>query len=136
MSKTTPTQRTLARLRAEGYTAEVVEKRLPRCFITRDLFGCIDVLAVRPGSPPLGVQCTTRTNQAARYTKAVALPELRTWLASGALFEVWGWAKVGARGKAKRWEVSRRPVPLADLPMPINAPEPTDHCGKSPMVRS
>jgi hypothetical protein len=115
MSKTTPTQRTLALLRAEGYTAEVVEKRLPRCFITRDLFGCIDVLAVRPGSPPLGVQCTTRTNQAARLTKAVALPELRTWLASGTVFEVWGWAKVGARGKAKRWQVNRRPVPLADL---------------------
>lgn len=110
-----PTQRTLALLRRNGYMAEVVEKRLPRGFVTRDLFGCIDVLAVRPGSPVLGVQATSRTNQSARYHKAVAIAELRTWLEAGCQFEVWGWALAGPRGKRKLWTPSIRAVTLADI---------------------
>ena len=41
---TTPTQRTLAKLRKEGWTAAVVERRNPGVFKTHDLFGFIDVL--------------------------------------------------------------------------------------------
>jgi len=113
----TPTARTLAHLRQLGYLAGVVERRLPRCLITVDLFGCIDVLAVRGDLPGvLGVQTSTRSNQAARLAKALAVPELRTWLAAGNAFEIHGWAKVGARGKRKLWQVSTRAVTLADLP--------------------
>ena len=88
----TPTARALARLRELGYLADVVERRLPRCFITRDLFGCIDVVAVRPGEV-LGVQCTSASNLAARLARARGAPGLRDWLAAGARFGVWGWAK-------------------------------------------
>jgi hypothetical protein len=102
----TPTARTLARLRELGYRADVVERRLPRCFITRDLFGCIDVVAVRPGEV-LGVQCTSASHLAARLRKARAAPGLRAWLAAGAHFEVWGWAKRRPRGRRKVWCVRR-----------------------------
>ena len=40
----TPTARTLALLRTLGYTAEVTERRLPRCFITRDFLGWVDII--------------------------------------------------------------------------------------------
>ena len=107
----TPTARTLAELRRAGYLAEVVEKRLPKCFITRVLFGCIDVLAVRAGEV-LAVQTTSGSNAAARVKKALALPQLRTLLESGIRFEVWSW-RLSAR--SHRWELTRKPLRLADL---------------------
>ena len=56
----TPTARTLARLRELGYRADVVERRLPGCLVTRDLFGIADVIAVHPGERAvLLVQATT-----------------------------------------------------------------------------
>jgi hypothetical protein len=112
----TPTARTLQRLRRLGYVADVVERRLPRCHITRDFLGIIDVLAVKPGEPVLGVQCTSSSNAAARLAKALAVPALRTFLTAGCAFEVWGWSMRGPRGGRKLWDVARRPVALADLP--------------------
>jgi len=112
---TTPNARTLDSLRKEGYIAEVVEKRLPRGFTTKDLFGCIDVLAVKPGAPVLGVQATTRTNQSARYWKSIAIPALRTWLQAGCAFAIYGWAKVGAAGTRKLWQPAIRYVTIQDI---------------------
>jgi hypothetical protein len=111
-----PTQRTLKLLREEGCLAQVVERYNPYARVRQDLFGFIDVLALYPDGRCLGAQCTTRANQAARLSKALALPALRTWLSCGLLFEVWGWAKVGKRGQRKTWQVTRRPVTTADLP--------------------
>lgn len=112
---TSPTQRTLALLRELGYRAEVVERWIPQARKRKDLFGCIDVLGVKPGEI-LGVQATTRTNQSARLKKALAETFLRDWLEAGGGFEVWGWAKVGGRGKRKTWQVHRQRVWSRDLP--------------------
>ena len=49
MAKTSPTSRSLVELRRLGFTAEKVEQRLPRCFVTKDLFGCIDIVGIRAG---------------------------------------------------------------------------------------
>lgn len=95
--------------------AQVVEKRIPFKPITQDLFGCIDILAVKPGAPVLGVQATSRPNQAARYKKSIAIPELRTWLEAGCEFQIWGWAKYGERGQRKLWKPCITEVTLADL---------------------
>jgi len=92
----TPTERTLKKLRADGYLAVVVEHWNHFASVRQDLFGFIDVLAIR-GKRTLGVQATTAPNVAARLNKAMALPELRTWLEAGNAFEVWGWRK-GVRG--------------------------------------
>jgi hypothetical protein len=101
-----PTQRTLRLLRAEGWAAEVVERWLPGANVRRDLFGCVDVVAVRPGQV-LGVQCCTAGDVSKRLDKARACPGLRDWLASGAVFAVWGWSKRGPRGQRKTWQVRR-----------------------------
>ena len=45
-----PTQRSLAHLKALGYQARVVEKWNPFAKVRQDLFGG-DVLALKPGSP-------------------------------------------------------------------------------------
>jgi hypothetical protein len=120
----TPTARTLALLRREGYIAAVVERWLPVANVRRDLFDCIDVLGVKPGEPTIGVQATTAGHVAHRLAKAKALPQLRTWLACGHVFEVWGWAL-----RAGRWTVRRvavrgeelQAVEMAPRPRPLRA---------------
>lgn len=117
---TSPTARSLAALRAEGYLAAVVERRLPRGFITQDLFGVADLIAVRPGSPVLLVQCTSSSNAAARVAKVLASEALPMLLSAGVAVEVWGWSLKGAKGKRKLWQLTRRAITLADLSETIN----------------
>ena len=128
---TSPTQLTLKRLRRDGWLAEVTERwnpyggaRVMRDGVLKpvgnrvDLYGCIDVLAVRsfvhgPDAGILGVQCTSRANQSARLKKAMALPALHTFLAGGGRFQVWGWKKIG-----RRWEVTIRAVAMSEVERP------------------
>ena len=109
-----PTQRTLAFLRKEGWTAQIVEKWNAFSHTRLDLFGCIDILAVRPGCI-LGIQVTSGNNHAARVNKSVELKTLRDWLLAGGKYEVWSWAKRGKRGKRKLWTLRRQELTLNDL---------------------
>lgn len=112
---TSPTQRTLAKLKKEGYTVRIVERWNPFAKRRVDLFGG-DILAIKEGeSGPLLVQCTSATNQSARWKKVVALPALRIWLSCAGRFQVWGWSKKGKRGERKLWQVTIREVALGDL---------------------
>lgn len=114
----TPTARTLARLRRDGYAAGVVERWIAQAGVRRDLFGCIDLLAIRAGEAVIGVQATAVSCMSARIAKARSIPELRTWLATGARFQVWGWAKVNGR-----WHPRIVELRAADLePMVVSRP--------------
>jgi hypothetical protein len=110
-----PTARTLALLRREGFTAGVVERWLPYAGVRSDLFGCMDLVAVRRHEPGvLGIQATTAANLATRLKKAKQQPELRTWLAAGNQFAVFAWHKREGRWQVKR--VSLRAGDLAEVP--------------------
>lgn len=109
-----PTARSLEALRKDGYLAERVEQRVPVINTSRDFLGIIDLIAVKSGCPILGVQATSGSNVAARVRKALASPGLAVWLAAGGVFEVWGWAKRGGRGKRKLWTLDRRAVVLEE----------------------
>lgn len=110
-----PTARSLEYLRRMGYKAGVVERFIQAIHQRVDLFGCIDIVAIREHvQGVLGVQSTTADNEAARVTKAAALPALRTWLEAGNVFEVHGWALKGARGKRKIWALNIIPIFLQD----------------------
>lgn len=133
--KTSPTARTLAWCRARGWLAGVVERRIPRSFVTQDLFGFADVAAINPhrGRVVL-IQACAGTDVARRQAKLsgerttmerpLAAPEpekereqrarvaeaVRLCVAAGVLVEVWGWRRLLVKrgGKAVRWEVMRR----------------------------
>lgn len=112
----TPTQRSLARLKSQGYFTQVVEKWNPFARIRQDLFGAIDILAVRANmNGCIGIQTTTMGNVQARLTKAAALPAIRAFIMAGNRFEVWGWAKRGLRGKRKMWECKVIPISISEL---------------------
>jgi hypothetical protein len=84
-----PTQRTLAHLRKDGWRVQVVEHW--NAFARRriDLFGVIDLVAVRPGET-LGVQATSGANVSARVSKSRESEGLRAWLEAGNTFRVFG----------------------------------------------
>jgi len=115
--RTSPTARTLAHLRKQGFLAAVVERRLPYGFTTIDLFGFIDVVALDGQPGLLGVQTTTQNNAAARVSKIreECGDAARRWLAAGNRIEIHGWAKRGGRGKRKLWSVSVLRLELSAL---------------------
>lgn len=99
-----PTQRTLKYLRENGYRAVVTEKWNPFAKIRQDLFGIVDVLAVKAGET-LGVQCTSSSHVAERIKKIAdheSTPHLRD---AGWRLEVHGWEK-GKRGAPRIVDVS------------------------------
>ena len=103
-----PTSRTLAELRRNGYTAAVVERWNPWAKIRQDLYGFIDVLAIKANEKGvLAIQTTTTANASSRMKKSKESPNLRIWLDSGNRFEVWGWGKRGTRGNRKTWCLGR-----------------------------
>ena len=95
-----PTSRTLDKLRADGWLVAVVEKYNPHARIRQDLFGFVDVLAVRQGET-LAVQATSRSNVASRVSKIAEHGNTAAVRAAGWRIEVWGWAK----DKSGRWDV-------------------------------
>ena len=95
-----PTQRSLRRLREHGYLAEVTEKWVPGANIRRDLFGFGDVLGIREAEV-LIVQATSSSNVAARIKKIADHPNVGAVRQAGIRIEVHGWAK----NRAGRWDV-------------------------------
>lgn len=113
--RTSPTQRSLKHLRNQGFHAQVVEKVVPYKFIKIDLFGWIDLVAVKPGEPITGVQTTTGPHVAHRIGKARGNVALEAWLQAGGRLAVHSWRKRGPRGKRKVWTVLEREVTLEDI---------------------
>lgn len=96
-----PTQRSLALLRAEGYTVAIVEHWNAFAKIRQDLFGFVDLVALRPGET-LAVQTTSGDNVNKRIAKIVEHDNLPRVLEAGWIVEVHGWAK--RKGK---WDCRR-----------------------------
>lgn len=116
-----PTQRTLAWLREQGLTAQVVERWQPQARVRVDLFGCIDVIAV-DASETIGVQATSAGGMSARRAKIAESDGAKAWLASPhrRLLLV-GWRKYRKREDGKQWrpiveEVVRDEVAVRERP--------------------
>lgn len=89
-----PTQRSLKLLREDGWTAEVTEKWNPHARIRQDLFGFVDLVAMKPGRKPLLVQTTSGSNVAARIQKMSSIPAVQLAIDSGFDIQVHGWRKL------------------------------------------
>ncbi len=101
----TPTARSLAFMRDNGWTCQVVEKWNPFAHIRQDLYGFIDILCCKADCGIIGLQVTTANNMAARRTKIEAEHRAKTWKLAGGMIALHGWYKHGERGKRKVWAV-------------------------------
>ena len=132
-----PTSRTMRELRKRGMLCGVVERfnqHAGPAGIRVDLFGFIDVIAIRPrrefewDSAILGVQCCAGSGHAAHVKKITrdCAAEAKAWLDAGGRIELWSWSKhkVKRGGKAVRWTPRIQEITQADL-CPIQEPLPT-----------
>ncbi len=116
-----PTQRTLKRLRGQGYRTAVVERwlRYAGQFGKRqDMFGIIDVLAIN-SEEDLGIQCCAGSVKS-HLTKLLEErnQECFDWLeCPHRRLEIWAWRKLLKKrgGKAKIWSPNIVEITLEDL---------------------
>ena len=90
-SSLSPTQRSLAFLREEGYLVSIVERWNPHVRIRQDLWGWCDLLAIRKGEV-LAVQVTASA-VSARIKKIQESDTISTVREAGIRVEVHGWRK-------------------------------------------
>ena len=113
--KTNATQRSLKSLRENGWTAHIVEKFLPARGTMKfprriDAFGVGDILAFRPPMQDLPasialIQCCPGASHAEHKAKILAIPEFHGWKLAGGRVFLQSWAKKGARGARKTWQM-------------------------------
>lgn len=75
--------------------------------VRKDLYGFIDIIAIDE-STTLAIQSTSYPNHSARMKKALAEPNLKTWLKDihcSREFQVWSWRKPKGRWLARKEEV-------------------------------
>lgn len=96
-----PTQLTLRHLRGQGYTAAVVEHWNPHARVRNDLFGFVDVLALRD-TETLAVQTTTASHVSERIHKIAEANTVAAVREAGWTIRVHGWAK-----RSGRWVLAR-----------------------------
>lgn len=95
-----PTQRSLRYLREQGYQVGITEHWNAFAKIRQDLFGFIDLLALRDGET-LAVQTTSYSNVSARVKKIADHENLPMVRKAGWGIAVHGWH----RAKNGKWEV-------------------------------
>lgn len=121
----TPTSRTKRLLEQQGYAVDIVERWIPgrggKAFgVRRDLWGFVDLLAMKAGHPILAVQTTSGAHVADRIKKIRGIDHHRTWLECGCRIQVIGWRKVcrkrsdGSLTKQKFWEPVIRELEVED----------------------
>ena len=114
-----PTQRSIAMLREQGYMVDIVEHYNAYAHVRKDMFGWADLVALHPQKRGvLAVQTTTGSNLAARVAKASATASFKLWVACGNAVEFHGWRKVlkaGRGTKMRIWLPAVSRVDLADL---------------------
>lgn len=92
---TSPTKRSLKRLRDAGYLVQVVEHWNPFARVRQDLFGFIDLIAVRDREV-LAVQTTSGDHVAERVRKIGDHPNVDMVRKAGIRIEVHGWRKLAS----------------------------------------
>lgn len=90
--KATPTNLSIDRLERDGWSCCEVERRVCR-WVTKDLFGFADILAIHPEKGTLLVQTTSDSHLADRLKKVQAEPLHKTWLLAGR-----GWHRIEVHG--------------------------------------
>ena len=114
MARKLPTQRTLEWLRKSGWKVGVVEKfnsHVGPHGIRQDLFGFIDLVAVKADEPGvLAIQATSGSGVSSRLAKIRANDVAPVWLAGGNKLWVVGWRKLVKRNKDGSKGPGGRPV--------------------------
>ena len=116
-ARKSPTARTLEWLRKEGFDADVSEKWNHITKQRRDLFNCLDIVALHPEKGIIGIQATSASNMSARLHKIQdeTQTKARAWLKAGGKFWIVGWSQKVVRRKTKDKPSRRQWMPTLDV---------------------
>ncbi len=101
----TPSARSVKALTDDGYLVWNVERWLPWCKKRIDLYGFIDLLAIR-GEEILGIQATSDSNVSSRVNKITDHENLAAVRKAGIRIEVHGWRKKGKEWICRKVDLS------------------------------
>ena len=90
LAKISPTQLSLAMLREDGWFCWITEHYNYYAKIRQDLWGFVDIIALKPGQI-LGVQTTTATNMSARINKIADHENVGKVRDANIMIHVHGW---------------------------------------------
>jgi hypothetical protein len=93
MGKSSPTQKSKALLKEQGWEVAIVERWNAFAKIRQDLFGFADLLCLHPQKGIMAVQTTSRSHTSARIDKIRQEPRAHMFLAAGGKIIVHGWKK-------------------------------------------
>lgn len=93
MPGVSPTQRSLKILRSNGYLCAIVEHWNPYARIRQDLYGFVDILAIKKNET-LAVQTTSGSNIRARERKILEHKNYKAVKSAGWKIEIHGWRKL------------------------------------------
>ncbi len=102
---TSPTQLSLKKLKSEGYVCQITERWNAFARIRQDLFGFVDVLAIKDNET-LAVQTTSYSNISARAKKIADHENVGAVRKAGWKIHIHGWHKVGNRWECRVVDVS------------------------------
>jgi len=85
-----PTNRSIKKLEEEGWIPQVVEQWIPYAKKRRDLYGFIDILAIKDADV-LAIQATTRSHVSDRVKKIENSKYVDAVRKCAWSIEVWGW---------------------------------------------
>lgn len=98
--------RTLKVLKKDGWICALAEKWNPFVGIRQDLFGFMDILALKPGHRIRAINATTASEIGRHIEKYRENAALRYWLKSIGQphFELWAWRRLKSTEEGKRVE--------------------------------
>lgn len=102
--KTSPTQLSLRHLRKTCDAVAVTEKWNPHARLRQDLFGFVDILALR-GEETIAVQSTSWGNVSSRATKIAESPLVAAVRQAGWSIFIHGW-RMGKNGRYELKEIN------------------------------
>lgn len=106
----TPTQRSLKKLREEGFTVDSVERWIPGANIRKDFLGFSDLIAIQDGFGIIAVQVTVDDRRAEHRDKILGETNALRWLTAGGRIWLETWGLHGPRGKRKLWARHREEI--------------------------
>ena len=102
MSKIPPyTEFTMKLYRDAGCVVDKAEYWNSFARIRKDLFGCIDLVALSPNDNIVAIQSTSASCRSAHKKKILAEPRIKRWLECGGKFHLVSWRKVKNRWKPR-----------------------------------
>lgn len=113
---TSSNQRSSNECRKRGWIPSIVEKFVVQIHHRFDCWGILDLVALsKDFNGIIGIQATDHHRYEEHLTMLKRHPHAKLFVEQGNTLLLWSWAKRGARGKRKMWELKEHDLKPSDF---------------------